>query len=169
MDSNKTTKTFTFGQFWQVGGQNSVEVPEHFTIEEARQYVLDNWDDVGLAPNASYVPDSDGPDFEHCGFEAEVQAGDCADDVSASEQKDLIFFYVEFKNSDSECYRGTRIPSIKEADDFVNRHFETLGRERVEIDYVDEITRERAAEFWNMDGVLRDDWPIFMGDAVVMD
>lgn len=62
------TKTFFFGQYWQVYGRNSTEVPAHFTIEQAIAYVKVNWSDIGLAPDASYVQDSDEPDFENCTF-----------------------------------------------------------------------------------------------------
>jgi hypothetical protein len=62
------TKTFNFGQSWQVYGTNCVQVPIHFSIEQAIAYVKTNWADMGLAPTSSYVQDSDEPDFENCDF-----------------------------------------------------------------------------------------------------
>ena len=62
------TKRFYFGQYWQVYGTNSVEVPSDFTIEQAIEYVMGIWDNVGLASGADYVQGSDEPDFEHCDF-----------------------------------------------------------------------------------------------------
>ena len=64
----KKIKVFHFGQCWQVYGKNSIEVPAHFTIEQAQAYVKKNWDEVGLAPDAEYLMDSDEPDFEDCEF-----------------------------------------------------------------------------------------------------
>ena len=71
MDTNKTTKRFYFGQYWQLYGTNSIEVPAHFTIEEAMEHVRANWDDIGLASGASYVMGSDEPDFESGHFDEE--------------------------------------------------------------------------------------------------
>jgi len=71
MDLKNETKTFTFGQYWQVYGTNSVQVPARFTIEQAKEYVKSIWDDVGLASSASYVNGSDKSDFENCGFDEE--------------------------------------------------------------------------------------------------
>lgn len=62
-------KQFNFGHSWQVYGNNSTEVPDHFTIEEAKKYVQDHWDDIPLASDANYVTGSDEPDFENCDFE----------------------------------------------------------------------------------------------------
>jgi hypothetical protein len=53
---------------WQVYGTNSVEVPDDFTIEQAIEYVKQNWDDVGLARNAEYVHGSDEMDCDCCDF-----------------------------------------------------------------------------------------------------
>ena len=61
-------KRFYFGQHWQVYGTNSVEVPDSFTIEQAIEYVKENWDDIGLARGAEYVANSNEPDFECCDF-----------------------------------------------------------------------------------------------------
>lgn len=61
-------KRFYFGQYWELYGTNSIEVPDDFTIEQAQKYVKEHWDDVGLAPNANYVMDSDEPDFENSRF-----------------------------------------------------------------------------------------------------
>ena len=66
--SDEPTKIFNFGQHWQVYGTNSIEVPAHFTIEQAIEYVKIKWDDIGLATEFSYVMDSDYPDFENCDF-----------------------------------------------------------------------------------------------------
>ena len=63
------TKTFSFGQFWTVYGQNSVEVPADFTIEEAIQYVKKHRNEIGLADSPEYVDDTDRLDFECCEFE----------------------------------------------------------------------------------------------------
>ena len=63
-------KRFYFGQYWQVYGINSIEVPDNFTVEQAVAFVKENWADVGLADSADYVQDSDEPDFEgRCDFE----------------------------------------------------------------------------------------------------
>ena len=63
-------KRFYFGQYWQVYGVNSVEVPEDFTREQAIDFVKENWADIGLASGADYVQDSDELDFEsRCDFE----------------------------------------------------------------------------------------------------
>ena len=62
------TKTFYFGQYWQVYGTNSIKVPADFTLEQAIEYVKKHWADVGLASGASYVQDSDEPDFDNCDF-----------------------------------------------------------------------------------------------------
>lgn len=65
------TKRFYFGQYWQVYGTNSIEVPEDFTIEQAKKYVKEIWDDVGLARESEYVKGSDEPDFDNCDFGTE--------------------------------------------------------------------------------------------------
>ena len=62
------TKKFNFGVSWQMYGEASIEVPNDFSIEDAMEYVQDNWHDVGL-PRGEYVPDSDEPAFEFCDFE----------------------------------------------------------------------------------------------------
>jgi len=64
-------KKFYFGQYWQVYGTNSVEVPDDFSLDQAIEYVKKNWDSVGLARSSDYVQDSDAPDFECCGFDEE--------------------------------------------------------------------------------------------------
>lgn len=62
-------KRFYFGQYWQVYGTNYMEVPDNFTIEQAIEYVKENWSKVGLSHSANYVTDSDEPEFESCKFE----------------------------------------------------------------------------------------------------
>ena len=62
------TKKFTFGIAWQMYGASSIEVPADFTIEQAMEHVQANWQNIGL-PRGEYVPESDAPDFDHCGFE----------------------------------------------------------------------------------------------------
>ena len=45
-----------------------MEVPADFTIEQAIEYLTEIWNNVGLAPESSYVQDSDAPDVECCDF-----------------------------------------------------------------------------------------------------
>jgi hypothetical protein len=77
---SNNTKTFHFGQYWQEYSANSVEVPKYFTLEQAVQYVKDNWDDIGINFSGSeYIDDSaeldeDGIEFMNEGFdEREVE------------------------------------------------------------------------------------------------
>jgi len=72
VDATEATKKFYFGQYWQVYGTNCIEVPAHFTLEQAIEFVQDKWDDVELASDASYVQCSDEPDFESCHFNDEA-------------------------------------------------------------------------------------------------
>ena len=63
-------KKFHFGHYFQMYGSNCVEVPENFTLEQAMEYVKNNWGNIELPSDRSYVTDSDEPDFEGmCEFE----------------------------------------------------------------------------------------------------
>ena len=61
-------KTFYFGVAWTEYGHAAVEVPEDFTIEEAKAYVLEHWDEIKLPDKHDYIPESDEPDFDYCDF-----------------------------------------------------------------------------------------------------
>ena len=72
------TKKFTFLMTFEVIGTKTVEIPASIeTIEDAKQWVGDNWDNITLPPDVEwdYVLGTSKPDFEgRAEFEDEVVA-----------------------------------------------------------------------------------------------
>lgn len=73
------------------------------------------------------------------------------------------YYEVEFGNwkdmSDtySICIIGTRLPMLKEAEEFCRKDMESLGYEYVNL--VGEISAEEAHRFFDMEN--EDDFPVF--------
>ena len=68
------TKNFYFGIEYKMYGTKTVKVPRDFSLEQAKQYVQEHWDEIwgeiDLPCNADYILlGSDVPDFDGCNFE----------------------------------------------------------------------------------------------------
>ena len=61
-------KDFTFGIAWEEYGHATVEVPDDYTLEQAKEYVLEHWNEIPLPTKHDYVEESDEPDFEFAKF-----------------------------------------------------------------------------------------------------
>jgi len=80
----------------------------------------------------------------------------------------LILFYVEFDNGDSNCYQGSRVPTIEEARVFCKEHIDS-NKDWSDVAYVDEIDRAKAEGLWDL-SVFEDksrNWPVFQPEVRV--
>ena len=68
------TKTLHIKMAYTFVGDTSIEVPVDMTLEEAFEYAQEHTNEIPVASNAEYVPDSDDFEIEDCEFEEE--AGD---------------------------------------------------------------------------------------------
>jgi len=72
-----------------------------------------------------------------------------------------VLFYVEFDNGDSNCYQGTRIPTLEEANVFCKEHIDSV-EDWNHVVYVGAIDRVSAEGSWDMPATLADaSWPVF--------
>lgn len=86
------------------------------------------------------------------------QAGfDC---VPEEEVDNLVLFYVEFDNGDSNCYQGDRVPTLDEARAFCKPHIDSRD-EWTDIVYVGEVDRTQAEGLWDLSVFERGNWLIF--------
>ena len=58
-------KQFTFGVEWKEYGNITIDVPDYCnTVNDAIDYVNENWSDIPLPSKHFYLDESDVPDFE---------------------------------------------------------------------------------------------------------
>lgn len=73
------TKKFTFGVVYQAYGDVTIDVPADLDLEDAKEYVKDNWGGMPL-PDGEYILDSDEPDFSDAKFEDDEDDEDDEED-----------------------------------------------------------------------------------------
>ena len=66
------TKTLHIKMAYTFVGDTSIEVPVDMTLEEAFEYAQEHTNEIPVASNAEYVPDSDDFEIEDCEFEEEA-------------------------------------------------------------------------------------------------
>ena len=66
------TKTLHISMAYTFVGDTSIEVPVDMTLEEAFEYAQEHTNEIPVASNAEYVPDSDDFEIEDCEFEEEA-------------------------------------------------------------------------------------------------
>jgi hypothetical protein len=76
----------------------------------------------------------------------------------------MILFYVEFDNGDSNCYQGTRVPSIEEARTFCKEHIDG-NHQWSDVAFVGEVDRAKAEGLWDLSFFERKDWPAFQPEV----
>ena len=76
----------------------------------------------------------------------------------------MILFYVEFDNGDSNCYQGSRVPTLEEARIFCKDHIDSIKEWR-DVVFVGEIDRTQAEGLWDLSRHNDKDWPVFLPDA----
>ena len=62
-------KTVTFGMYYEVYGNVTVEVPDDITEDNVEEYLREHWDEYPLPTNTSYIHCSDELDTESIRFE----------------------------------------------------------------------------------------------------
>lgn len=67
------TKTLHISMAYTFVGDTSIEVPANMTLEEAFEYARDHIDEIPVAANAEYVPDSDDFEIDDCDFEEDEE------------------------------------------------------------------------------------------------
>ena len=77
----------------------------------------------------------------------------------------LILFYVEFDNGDSNCYQGSRVPTIDEAKVLCKKHMDD-NAEWKSIAFVGEVDRKQAEGLWNLSRLNDNDWPTFQPEIM---
>lgn len=64
-----------FGMYYQMYGRQKIEIPDDEnikTVEDAAEYIKDNWNDIPLPTNANFVDGSDELDEESVLIENET-------------------------------------------------------------------------------------------------
>ena len=73
---------------------------------------------------------------------------------------EVILFFVEFDNGDSNCYQGTRVPTVDEAKTFCKNHIDSNEQWSMVV-CTGEVGYEQAKRLWDLSFLQSADWPIF--------
>lgn len=90
-----TNTTVTFGMFWQVYGQATVNLPENIdpnNREAVKEWLLANWSDMPMPSGGDYIPDSDELDPENIEVEpgCKIERGELLIEVKVFGGKRMV-------------------------------------------------------------------------------